>query len=512
MNNLNLLSFLVDKGVIDKDQRRIIETELNIKSVKIEECILKMRLTNLNTLTKLMTEFNNENLDINNFIVDTDLINKIPYTFCAENRCLPITLVDNCLYIAMNAPDMNVIETLNRFIHFHRTKIIKTNNTQLYELIQKNYAMCGNWIDFIEESDRSAEVFIDRLLLDAINKRASDIHFSCEELVVKVRYRIDGDLKKTCIFHKDHFSKISVRLKVLFSVDITNSVRSRDGSLTKFIYGERVDFRIGFHSCIYGENIVIRILHNPGQTNLDTIGYSPLVLENIRKMIKLHGGLIIFIGPTGSGKTTSLYAALQEIDAEKYNIMTVEDPVEYNLKGAQQVDINTHPNLTFASCLRSIMRQDPDVILIGEVRDAETAQMSLRAAMTGHKIFTTLHARNILDVLDRLEELGLSRRLCANNIRGIVAQRLVKKLCSHCAGRKCNYCDQLGYRDRCVIAESLFFDEQVIDIVLSSLTLAEKRSQLIKYGYQSMFDDGLSKIANGIISKEELIANLEGVI
>ena len=237
-----------------------------------------------------------------------------------------------------------------------------------------------------------------------------------------------------------------------------------------------------------------------------------MVLENIRKMIKLHGGLIIFIGPTGSGKTTSLYAALQEIDAEKYNIMTVEDPVEYNLKGAQQVDINTHPNLTFASCLRSIMRQDPDVILIGEVRDAETAQMSLRAAMTGHKIFTTLHARNILDVLDRLEELGLSRRLCANNIRGIVAQRLVKKLCSHCAGRKCNYCDQLGYRDRCVIAESLFFDEQVIDIVLSSLTLAEKRSQLIKYGYQSMFDDGLSKIANGIISKEELIANLEGVI
>jgi type II secretory ATPase GspE/PulE/Tfp pilus assembly ATPase PilB-like protein len=298
-------------------------------------------------------------------------------------------------------------------------------------------------------------------------------------------------------------------MKLMFSVDITPVVRSRDGSLSKFISGERFDFRISFHGCSYGENVVIRILNSKNQISLTSLGYSDKVLKDIKSMIHSHGGLVIFIGPTGSGKTTSLYASISELDHEKLNIMTAEDPIEKKITGVQQVDINSHPELNFANCLRSILRQDPDVILIGEIRDSETAQMALRAAMTGHKVFTTMHARSTIDVVDRLEELGIPRRLAINNIRGIVAQRLIKKNCQQCKGAGCDHCDDIGSYDRCVVAESLLFTAEVIKVLSSNSTNSEKVSNLLRIGYKTMMDDGLDKLKLGIISNSELVNNVD---
>jgi len=510
MINSNLLDFLVNKGVIDLDQRKIIEIETAKKQISYSQCILDLNLVSNNTLAKLIGEFKNEDRNIEDFIIDIKLLKSVPYKFCMSKQCLPISVGEDCLYLGMVKYDINTVEELKNMIKFNKTKIIKADEKQIYELIQKHYAHTDNWIDFIEVSDRSADVFIDRLLLDAISRKSSDIHFSCEESIVKVRYRIDGDLKRICLFHKDYYNRISVKLKLLFSVDITNSVQSRDGSLTKFIFGEKVDFRISFYNCVYGENIVIRILANLNHSTLDKLGYSEPVLKNIRRMIDNYSGMVIFIGPTGSGKTTSLYSALREIDHNKFNIMTVEDPVECNLKGVQQSDINFHPDLSFASCLRSILRQDPDVILIGEIRDSETANIALRAAMTGHKVYTTMHAKNIFAVLDRMEELGVSKRMAAHNICGIVAQRLVKKNCEVCKNAGCSTCNQTGYKGRCVIAESLFLDDEVIEILMSDERLDIKRQKLASKGYTSILDDGMLKVEEGIISAKQLIAHTDG--
>ena len=511
MINSNLLEFLISKSVIDDDQKKIIEIESIKKQISVEKCIVDLNFVSSSTLSKLIGEFRHEDRNLSDFIPDINLIKSVPYKFCLSKHCLPIALIDDCLYVGMAKNDINTLQELGRLISFRTTKTIKGDEQQLYDLIQKNYANIENWIDFIEVSERSTEVFIDRLLLDAVSKKASDIHFSCYDSIVKVRYRIDGDLQKICIFHKDYFTKISVRLKILFEVDITTSIQPRDGNLSRFIFGNKVDFRISFHNCTYGENIVIRILNNLHNLNLDSLGYSPIVLQNIKKMVGCHGGMVIFIGPTGSGKTTALYSALREIDSNRYNIMTVEDPIESHLEGVQQTDVNFHPSMTFSSCLRSILRQDPDVMLIGEIRDAETANIALRASMTGHKVFTTVHARNIFSVLDRLEELGLSRNLLINNIRGIVAQRLMKKKCKSCDAKGCEACMKTGYSGRCVVAESLFFDERTIEIFLSNTSVEQKRIDLVQQGYVSMLEDGLAKVDAGILSSAQLISSLDGI-
>jgi general secretion pathway protein E/type IV pilus assembly protein PilB len=494
------------KNVIDEDQKRLIEIESTKKQVSIEQAILAMNFMSNSTISKFLKEFRQEDLNPADFIVDVAIIKLVPYKFCINNNCLPISIVNNCLYIAMIQYDVNILENIKSFIVFERTQIIITNHDEIYELIQKNYANIENWIDFIEFSDKNSEVFIDRLLFDAVSKKASDIHFSPQESIVKVRYRIDGDLRRVCIFHKDYFSQICIRLKILFSVDITTSIQPRDGSLSKFIFGEKIDFRIAFHHVLYGENIVIRILSNNNYISLEKIGYSQNVLENITRMIHSQSGLVIFIGPTGSGKTTSLYSALKEIDPNTYNIMTVEDPVECNLPGVQQTDVNHHPDMTFSTCLRSILRQDPDVILIGEIRDAETASIALRASMTGHKVFTTLHAKDIFGVFDRLIELGLPQKLAINNVKGIVAQRLVKKICKECHGDGCGLCYYGGHNGRCVVAESIYFDEDVIDIFISNKNNDQKKLELGTKGYISLKEDVLQKIDQGLILRKQIMS------
>lgn len=506
----SILGFLVSNCLIDEYQKKIIEVESKKHNISEEKCIVKLNIFSQETLIKLKKELNKNKHNINDFIIDSDLIRKVPMEFCLSRKCLPINMIDSCIYIAMTLNDLNIIKELNLFISFKTTKIILCEENEIKELILKNYNNDSNWIAFIEKNDeKSLDLFIDRLIFDAISRNASDIHFSCDECIVRLRYRIDGDLVKICIFHVDYYNRVLVKLKVIFSVDITTSFKPRDGSMNRVVMGKKVDFRISFHQCIYGENVVIRILNNVENISIDQIGYSEIELKKIKDMIYKRNGIVVFIGPTGSGKTTSLYAAINEIDKMKYNIMTVEDPVECYLKGVQQTDINQHPEMTFSSCLRSILRQDPDVILIGEIRDPETANMAIRASMTGHKVFTTLHARDVFSVVDRFMELGVPKGLCINNLIGIVSQRLIRKNCKNCSGTGCSTCFYLGHKGRSVVSESLIFNEEIIAL-FNENNLNEVKRKLINF--KNMKEDGMQKCKQGIFSEKEVSYCLEGDI
>ena len=499
----NILDLLMSNSLIDNYQRKIIEIESKKHNISEEKCILKLNLLSQETLLKIKKELNKNKYNISDFIIDSELIKKVPIEFCLSRKCLPINLTDSCLYVAMTFNDVNILKELDLFLKFKSTKVIISEDNEIRELILKNYNNDSNWIAFIEKHDeKSLDLFIDRLIFDAISKNASDIHFSCDEYIVRLRYRIDGDLVKICVFHKDYYGRVLVKLKVIFSVDITTSFKPRDGSMSRVVMGKRVDFRISFHQCIYGENVAIRILNNVENVSIDQIGYSEIELKKIREMISRKSGIVVFIGPTGSGKTTSLYASINEIDKTKYNIMTVEDPVECYLKGVQQTDINQHPEMTFSSCLRSILRQDPDIILIGEIRDSETANMAIRASMTGHKVFTTLHARDVFCVVDRFAELGAPKSLCINNIVGIVSQRLIRKTCENCLGIGCIDCFYSFYKGRSVISESLIFNQEIIQLFHEN-TSNEVRKKLSNF--KSMKEDGLEKCKRGIFSEKDVL-------
>ena len=279
--------------------------------------------------------------------------------------------------------------------------------------------------------------------------------------------------------------------------------------MSRVVLGKKVDFRISFHKCLYGENVVIRILNNNIENiSLDDLGYSKLELEKIREMIHSRNGMVVFIGPTGSGKSTAVCAAISdEIDCSRNNVMTVEDPVECKLKGVQQTDVNQHPEMTFSSCLRSILRQDPDVIFIGEIRDSETANMAIRASMTGHKVFTTLHARDVFSVVDRFVELGVPRGLCINNISGIISQRLIRKICKSCSKIGCVDCFHCGYKGRSIVSESIIFAEEIVELFHEN-TSNEVRRKL--KDFKNMKEDALEKCKEGVFSEKDVIYSLEG--
>ncbi len=501
--NTNIIDQL---SFIDSDQKEIIKREFyksqiykDINILDVIDVIRKLKIIDEDYITSFINK--NNKFD---FSFDKQLIKKIPYNFCITKKCLPVSINDEVLTLLIVQNNLNTIKEINMYINFKNVELVICSNKELFEYIEKNYTEFFDFCDLLDDKySNSTELFVDRLFFDAVNKNATDIHISQEEYIVKVRYRIDGQLKKIFTFHKDYYDKILVRLKLLFSVDIGKSLKSKDGSLSKYIYNQRRDFRASFHYCIYGENVVIRVLNIFAISKLEDIGYSDLNLQNINKMINKEGGLIILIGPTGSGKTTSLYSILKKIDPIKNNIMTIEDPVECYVDSAQQTDINYHPEATFSNCLRSILRQNPDCILIGEIRDKDTALIALRAAMTGHKVFTTLHAKDIFSVFDRFVEFDINYSMCVNSICGIVSQRLVKKKCIYCTDG-CSTCFDSKFFGRCVVAESLFFSQKVIEVLLENTSNFNKYKKLKDLGFCDLYEDALLMCKKNIINFEQI--------
>ena len=373
---------------------------------------------------------------------------------------------------------------------------------------------------------------VNALLSDAVKRGASDIHFEPEDGFLRFRYRIDGVLRQIRSLHKNYWSALAVRLKVMSGMDIAETRAPQDGRITLSLSGRQIDFRVSTFPTVHGENIVLRVLdRQKGIVPIDELGLDDDVLMTLKLMVARPEGLLLVTGPTGSGKTTTLYSLLNHLNTESVNIMTLEDPVEYPMGMIRQTSINEVARLDFASGVRSILRQDPDIILVGEIRDEETASMAFRAAMTGHQVFSTLHTNSSLGTLPRLLDMGIRPEILAGNIIGIIAQRLIRKLrhdsreayepselerrilgieaaprghTIYRVAEEFGHTPHQGYEGRTALIEVLRFDREIDELIAQNAKLKELTVAARRRGFQTLADVAIKRVLEGLTSLDEV--------
>ena len=377
---------------------------------------------------------------------------------------------------------------------------------------------------------------VNEIIIDATKHRASDIHFDPHDDQLKVRIRIDGTLIDYSIVPNDFKKSLITRVKIISGMNITENRLPQDGAIKTSLNGVPLDMRVSSLPTNNGEKIVIRILdYSMSTQGLEKLGFTKENYEKVIRMINLPNGIILVTGATGSGKSTTVYSILQKLNKEESNIITVEDPVEMNLPGINQVQVNSEIGLSFANVLRSILRQDPDIIMIGEIRDDETATIAVRASITGHLVLSTLHTNDSLSTIERLLDMDVERYLLAASLSGIISQKLARKLCPYCkkkiptnnyqkylfkknlgidqneifiAGDGCEHCIN-GYNGRISINEVLLIDEDIRDAISNNLKKEEFKDLVYKGDVHNLFQDGLLKVAGGYTSFEEIIRLVE---
>ena len=361
--------------------------------------------------------------------------------------------------------------------------------------------------DLLETSDDAPIIrMLNALLTQAARDGASDIHIEPYERHSVVRFRVDGSLREVVQPNRALHAALISRLKIMAELDIAERRLPQDGRISLRIGTRAVDVRVSTLPSAHGERAVLRLLDkSEGRLSLEALGMQGEVLARFDRLVAQPHGIILVTGPTGSGKTTTLYAALGRLDSAQSNIMTVEDPVEYELPGVGQTQVNARIELTFAKALRAILRQDPDVIMIGEIRDFETAQIAIQASLTGHLVLATLHTNDASSAVTRLTDMGIEPFLLSSSLLGVLAQRLVRKLCLVCHGSGCASCAQSGYAGRSGVFELLVTDEPIRALIHNRAAEAELRSAALAGGMSLMRDDGARLVAAGLTSREELV-------
>ncbi len=361
--------------------------------------------------------------------------------------------------------------------------------------------------DLLETSDDAPIIrMLNALLTQAARDGASDIHVEPYERHSSVRFRVDGTLREVVQPHRALHAALISRLKIMAELDIAEKRLPQDGRISLRIGTRAVDVRVSTLPSAHGERAVLRLLDKSGsKLSLQAVGMTGETLRRFEALITQPHGIILVTGPTGSGKTTTLYAALSRLDADASNIMTVEDPIEYDLPGVGQTQVNARIDLDFAKALRAILRQDPDVIMIGEIRDHETAQIAIQASLTGHLVLATLHTNDAVSAVTRLTDMGVEPFLLSSSLLGVLAQRLVRKLCTVCHGTGCEDCGRTGYHGRTGVFELMTADETVRDLIHNRASEAQIRDSATAAGMTLMQADGERLVREGITSREELL-------
>lgn len=486
-----------------------------------------------------------EYIDLDEVEIDMHLFSKIPYRQLLKFHAIPIEESDLNVLVVFDDPlDMAAQDAIQRLFPKKPMRIAIARPQQIQKHLQRleiNESIKGLVADIrkdlnqegvAEEGDESPAVLklIDIILKSAIYIGASDIHIEASEKNCIVRERIDGLLRQSFTFDKDIFNPLASRMKLLSNLDIAEKRKPQDGRFSATIAKKDFDFRVSSLPTIYGESIVLRILDkSKAMIRLEEAGMSKFCYDRFTESIKVPYGIILVTGPTGSGKTTTLYGALNAIKDIKDKIITVEDPVEYQMSGLQQVQVHPAIGLTFANILRSILRQDPDKIMIGEIRDQETLRIAIQAALTGHLVLSTLHTNDALSAVIRILDMGIESYLVSGALVAIQAQRLVRKICKHCKeetvppeallrdiqeylpqnpvfykGAGCKECGHSGYAGREMISEVLTISETFSRMIAAAAPKEEMARQAVKEGFITMFEDGIHKALEGKTTIEEI--------
>ena len=495
--------------------------------------------------------------------IDPEIGRLIPHQMALRYKALPVERSQDLLKVAMANPlDVQAVDDIAKITGLEPLPLIAVED-EILEAVFKCFGAAGDVSDIIVEAikDADAEVkiredepedadgnvadikdlaggapvvrLVNALIARAISERASDVHVEPEAGRVRVRVRVDGILHEVMTIPKDLQSPVISRIKVMAGMDVAERRAPQDGRITLIARPQEYDFRISTYPAVHGENVVIRVLEkSAAQITLDKLGMAPDVADGFTRAVHAPYGMILTCGPTGAGKTTSLYAALNMINSIERNIITIEDPVEYQLPGVIQANVNRKAGLTFATGLRTIVRQDPDVVLVGEIRDGETAEIAVEAALTGHLVLSTLHANDAAGAAARLIDMGVEPFLVASSVIALLSQRLIRTICSRCPapaapsqellerlnlnidsselqgamkGAGCEQCGRTGYKGRTGIYELLKADDDIRVAIIGRNSAAAIRQIAMEKGMRSLRQDALDKVKAGVTTIEEVM-------
>jgi len=566
ISDRNLERYIEKYGSLKIEQ--LAEAKLEIARTLRNPPSLQNVLLNLGFMTEdqLITiysqEINVASVDLEALSPDPAIVTLVPEELAIEKGCLALEKKGTQLVVAMQDPnDLNALDELNRHTKMSIQPLLASRGAIRKKLTEYHDHYKIHLVQHLMESvkDQGKELTqqmglnvqsltavtdqapivkaVNLILIGALLKRASDIHMIPDKRYLRVKYRVDGILQEEQALNISDAAAVISRIKIMSKLDISEKRMPQDGTFQISIEGREIDFRVATTPTIWGEKVVMRVLDKSGLLlGLDHLGFDPEELKEFKRIIHKPHGIILIVGPTGSGKTTTLYSALDILNTGDKNISTVEDPVEYKIEGLTQIQVHSDIGLNFATVLRSLLRQDPDIILVGEVRDLETTEIAIRAALTGHLVFATLHTNDAAGAIARLTEMGAEPYLIASALRCAMSQRLVRNICPQCResylappeiaarldpeskhkgelllyrGKGCRYCFMTGYRGRSVISELLVVNDPIKKSILDRSTSTVIESEARKAGMRTMYEDGVDKVLRGITSFEEILKTTE---
>ena len=553
---------LVEDGIITSEQLTKAKLEEKRTGLRLRKVLVKMGVIAEEDLVYFLSnKLGLPRIELSSYLIDSKIIELVPEELARKHELVPLFKIGNRITCAMIDP-WNVF-ALDE-IRMKTSLIVEpavATETEIKKALDEHYGAKGTMEEVIKSIDEKGlgikegkEVdlkelegiveepvvikLVNLIIMKAVRESSSDIHIEPEENVLKTRFRVDGVLHEVSSPPKHLQSAIISRIKIMAGLDIAERRTPQDGRFTIKMEGREIDIRVSCMPTLYGENVVLRILDvSSALLTLKEIGFPKEVLEKYQKLIFHPHGMILVTGPTGCGKTTTLYVSLDKINTVEKNIITIEDPVEYKLEGIRQIQVNPKVDLTFANGLRSILRQDPDIIMVGEIRDSETAEIAIQAALTGHLVFSTLHTNDASGALTRMIDMGVEPFLVSSSVIGVLAQRLVRMICKDCKeeytpteetlrdvglldeprttnheprikfyrGKGCAKCMKTGYKGRIGIFELMIMDEDIRKLTIAKTSHDEIKKQAVASGMITLKQDGIQKVKNGLTTVEEML-------
>jgi len=564
---LKLGEMLVESGLISKEQLLSALKSQRTNGGKLGENLVKVGaiLDEEELASFVARQMNLGVISLSDIEIEEDTVRLVPQDLAMKYLIMPVSRTNRVLTVATSDPRNAQALDAIKFITGCTVKPVVASESQIRACLERYYQVdmqremadilgaVSDDMEVLKEADQDAEAaamaavddaplvkLVNKILLDAIRIRASDVHIEIYEKVMRVRYRVDGTLREVSTLPFKLRHAIISRLKIMSNLDISERRLPQDGRIKlKTPQGKTVDLRVSCLPCIFGEKVVMRILDQSNlQLDLTKLGFHERGLRDLTDALDAPYGMILVTGPTGSGKSTTLYSALSNINSPDVNIMTAEDPVEYNLPGINQVQVHSDIGLTFAAALRSFLRQDPDVIMVGEMRDLETAEIGVKAALTGHLVLSTLHTNDAPSTINRLVDMGIEPFLVASSVRLIIAQRLVRKVCSECRveetdkpialkrllrlddqefetlrlwkGRGCDTCSGTGYKGRQGIYEIMPISPGIRQLIIDRASLSEIGEQAVADGVLTLRSAAMRLLEQGLTTASEVIQSTDG--